>query len=514
MNRLRSIFDGMFDGVWLVGADRRTTYANAAMAGLLGTTPSALHGRPMTDFVDDPLWPEVIGFLDRQQGHAGERMELRLRRLDGSDLFGLIAGSPIEGPDGAFVGTMLNVSDMTGKRSLDAQLVQNQRLEAVGQFAGGVAHDFNNLLTSIRGYAELAHGSLHAGDPVRNDLTHVLASADKAADIVRTLLAFSRRQVLHPVDVDPGAVITELVPILRPLLGDDIELDLRIEPAHAWVRVDPTQLEQVIVNLAINARDAMPDGGTVTITVDDLPGTDPERPDPDLTAGPFVRISVADTGTGMDHGTRARIFDPFFTTKGPSKGTGLGLSTVLGIVTQSGGEIHLETAVGQGSTFSVDLPRVGAVVATRPGLALVGPDQASGTILLVEDDAAIREFACRVLAAGGYRVLEAADGASGLELSIAHPGPIDLLVTDVVMPGLRGHEMAAWIREGRPAIGVVFMSGYADEQVDGDASIATASRYLAKPFSVSALMEIVAQAIGDLDGPACATHTHVATAAG
>lgn len=370
MDRLRSIFDSMFDGVWLVGADRRTTYANSAMAGLLGTTPTALQGRPMTDFVEAAKWPEVVGFLDRQQVQAGERMELRLRRLDGSDLFGLIAGSPIESADGVFVGTMLNVSDMTGKRSLDARLLQRQRLEAIGQFAGGVAHDFNNLLTSIRGYAELAHGSLHPGDPVRDDLTHVLTGADKAAGIVRTLLAFSRRQVLHPVDVDPAVVITELLPLLRPLLGDGVKLDLRIEPTHAWVRVDPTQLEQVIVNLAVNGRDAMPDGGTLTITVHDLAGPDPERPDPDLSAGPFVRISVADTGTGMDADTRARAFDPFFTTKGPDKGTGLGLSTVFGIVAQSGGEVHLQTAVGHGSTFSVDIPQADGAdqhVATSAG---------------------------------------------------------------------------------------------------------------------------------------------------
>lgn len=358
MERLRSIFDGMFDGVWLVGADQRTTYANESMATLLGTTPAQMRDRAMVDFVDVEMWPAVVGFLDRQQRQAGERMELRLRRIDGSDLFGLIAGSPILGPDGAFVGTMLNVSDMTGKHSLDAQLVQSQRLEAVGRFAGGVAHDFNNLLTTIRGFAELAHDGLRAGDPVRDDVAQVLAGTDKAARIVRTLLAFARRQVLVPVDVDPGQVVAGLVPVLRPLLGDGVGLEVRVAPAHSLVRVDRTQLELALVNLAMNAHDAMPDGGTLTLTVQDLGPADPTRPDPDLSAGPFVRISVTDTGVGMDEATRARIFDPYFSTKGD--GPGLGLAAVLGIVTQSGGRVGVETTPGGGTTFAIDLPCAGS----------------------------------------------------------------------------------------------------------------------------------------------------------
>ncbi|MGK2851160.1 MAG: hybrid sensor histidine kinase/response regulator [Candidatus Limnocylindrales bacterium] len=507
MDRLRSIFDGMFDGVWLVGADQCTTYANRAMAGLLGTTPAELHGRAMTEFVDEALWTDVNGFLDRQRIQAGERMELRLRRADGSDLFGLIAGSPILTPDGTFVGTMLNVSDMTGKRSMDAQLVQNQRLEAVGQFAGGVAHDFNNLLTSIRGYAELALQSLVPGDPVRDDIAHVLVSADKAAGVVRTLLAFSRRQILAPVDVDPARIVNDLVPILRPLLGDRISLDIRVDSTHAWVRVDPTQLEQVIVNLAINARDAMPAGGTLTITVADLADNDPALPDPDQTSGPFVRISVSDDGIGMDDETKARIFDPFFTTKGPGKGTGLGLSTVFGIVAQSGGELHLQTQPGQGSTFSVDLPRVGAVQRLTVGRPVIGTARTTGMVLLVEDDASIREFAERVLRSAGYEVLEASDGDQGLAISEAHAGPIDLLMTDIMMPGIDGRELAARIRAKRPTIGIVVISGYADVGQDLEAE----AYFLAKPFSVAALMEATARALAarPTTGPAPAPATSV-----
>ena len=494
MDRLRSIFDGMFDGVWLVAADGRTTYANATMAGLLGSTPNEMRGHPITDFLDESLWAEVEGFLARQRIQAGERMELRLRRADGGDLFGLVAGSPITTTEGLYVGTVLNVSDVTGKRSIDAQMVQNQRLEAIGQFAGGIAHDFNNLLTSIQGYAELARAALPEGDPIRKDLDHVLAGAERASAITRKLLAFTRRQILVPVDIDPAQVIADLVVILRPLMGDDIDVALNIEATHGWIRVDPTQLEQVIVNLAVNAHDAMPTGGTVTIAVHDIETTDPDRPDPDLTAGPFVRISVSDTGTGMDEATRARIFDPFYTTKGPGKGTGLGLSTVFGIVAQSGGQIGVETAPGEGSTFHVDLPRVGTAVLPGPRLLTEAALRRSGVVLLVEDDPAVREYARRGLEAAGYTVLAAAGAHQAVRASERWGDGIDVMLTDLVMPGVHGPELATQIRMQRPAIGVVFMSGYADDDLGRDPELTASSEILPKPFNVEALSRAVGRA--------------------
>jgi PAS domain S-box-containing protein len=494
MDRLRSIFDGMFDGVWLVAADGRTTYANGTMAGLLGSTPNEMRGRPITDFLDEPLWAEVEGFLARQRTHAGERMELRLRRTDGSDLFGLVAGSPITTDEGVFVGTMLNVSDVTGKRSIDAQMVQNQRLEAIGQFAGGIAHDFNNLLTSIQGYAELARANVPEGDPIRKDLDQVLAGTERASAITRKLLAFTRRQILVPVDIDPAQVIADLVAILRPLMGDDIDIALNIEAKHGWIRVDPTQLEQVIVNLAVNAHDAMPTGGTVTIAVHDIESPDPDRPDPDLSAGPFVRISVSDTGTGMDEATRARIFDPFYTTKGPGKGTGLGLSTVFGIVAQSGGQIGVETTPGEGSTFHVDLPRVGAAVLPGPRLLAEATLRRSGVVLLVEDDPAVREYARRGLEAAGYTVLAAAGAHQAVRASERWGEGIDVLLTDLVMPGAHGPELAAQIRMQRPGIGVVFMSGYAEDVLGRGGELRASGEFLPKPFSVEALSRAVGRA--------------------
>ena len=497
MDRLRSIFDGMFDGVWLVGGDGRTTYANRAMAELLAVPRDDMRGRPMQDFLDPDGWPEVEDFLGRQRVQAGERMELCFRRADGTDLFGLMAGSPILTEDGTFVGTMLNVSDVTGKRSMDAQIVQNQRLEAIGQFAGGIAHDFNNLLTSIQGYTEFARSSLPPDDPIRADLDQVLASTERAGSITRKLLAFTRRQVLLPSNVDPAVVIADLVPILRPLLGDTVKVVLDAPLRQVAVRVDPTQLEQIILNLAVNARDAMPSGGTVSIAIRNVPPPDPERPDPDLTAGPFVRISVTDTGLGMDEETRTRIFDPFFTTKGPGKGTGLGLSTVFGIVAQSGGQIQVETEPGRGSTFHVDLPRV------RPAAAADPPDDdaamatQTGVVLLAEDDPSVREFARRSLELGGFTVLAAATGNQALEISASAKGRIDILLTDVVMPGLQGPKLADMVRVQRPDIAVVMMSGHAENGHGQGVEIDPLVEFLAKPFTVDEINRSVGRALAE-----------------
>ncbi|MBA2720387.1 MAG: PAS domain S-box protein [Chloroflexi bacterium] len=497
MDRLRSIFDGMFDGVWLVGGDGRTTYANRAMAELLGVPRNGMRGRSIQDFLDAEEWLEVEAFLARQRVHAGERMEACFRRADGTNLFGLVAGSPILTDDGTFVGTMLNVSDVTGKRSMDAQIVQNQRLEAIGQFAGGIAHDFNNLLTSIQGYTEFARSSLPPDDPIRADLDQVLASADRAGSITKKLLAFTRRQVLLPSDVDPAVVIADLVPILRPLLGDAVNVVLDAPLRQVAVRVDPTQLEQIILNLAVNARDAMPSGGTLSIAIRSGPPPDPERPDPDLTAGPFVRISVTDDGQGMDEETRTRIFDPFFTTKGPGKGTGLGLSTVFGIVAQSSGQIQVETEPGRGSTFHVDLPRV------RPAATADPPEEDSematrtGVVLLAEDDAAVREFARRSLELGGHTVIAAASGNQALEISSSARGRIDILVTDVVMPGLQGPELAEQVRIQRPDIAVVMMSGHAENGHGQGLELDPTVEFLAKPFTVDEINRLVGRALAE-----------------
>ncbi len=508
MGRLRSIFDGMFDGVWLLGADGRTTYVNRAIAVLLGTTRNAMRNRPLVDFVNVEGRGGVEAFLDRQRTHSGERMELSLRRQDGNEVNVLLAGSPIRHGD-LHVGVMLNVSDVSGKRSIDAQIMQNQRLEAIGQFAGGIAHDFNNLLTSIHGFAELARAQLGEDDLARRDLEQVLLGAERATAITSKLLAFTRRQVLIPTDVDPGDVITGLLPMIRPMLGDDIELTVVIDGGHSWVHVDPTQLEQVIVNLAINARDAMPTGGTLLISVHDLAPTDPTRPDADLTAGPFVRITVKDSGIGMDEATQAKMFDPFFTTKAEGKGTGLGLSTVFGIVAQSGGQISVETAPNSGATFHLDLPRADASEA-NPTLGSRGRADLQpvilrqGVVLVVDDDSPVLELCRRALKAVGYTVLTAPNGAEAMAMARAWDGAIDVLLTDMIMPGIDGTELAREIRAERPGVRVILTSGYAAALVDRPAIQAEISEFLPKPFDVPALQLAVARAVSGSAQPALA----------
>jgi signal transduction histidine kinase/CheY-like chemotaxis protein len=449
----------------------------------------------MADFVEESLRPDLRAFLRRQRDHAGERIELRFRREDGGSLVTLVAGSPITAEDGSFVGTILNVSDVTGKTAIDAQVIQNQRLEAIGQFAGGIAHDFNNLLTSIHGYAELARACLPEGDPIGEDLDQVLAGADRASAITRKLLAFTRRQILVPVIVDPAEIVADLIPILGPLLGDGIELSLEVAPSHGRIRVDPTQLEQVIVNLAVNARDAMPLGGHVIISIGDEGAGDAARPDLQLSPGPFVRISLADTGTGMDEATLTHAFDPFFTTKGPGRGTGLGLSAVSGIVAQSGGMVHVDTVLGSGSVFHVDLPRVSAAAPRRRPQPVDTKSSRSGVVLLVEDDAAVRGLARRILELSGYTVLAAARAGPAIRAVERWSERIDALVTDIAMPGMNGLDLAARIAERRSGIGVVFISGNADDVIDRDNELRAAGEFVAKPFASEVLSRAVGRAV-------------------
>jgi len=496
MDRLRGIFEGMFDGVWFVGPDGRTTYANSAMAGLLASTPTDMRDRSIEEYVDASVWPEVDAFLGRQRSVTGERIEVILRRADGGELLGLIAGSPISTIDGAFAGTMLNVSDVTGKQRLDAQRAQGQRLEAIGEFAGAIAHDFNNLLTAIRGHAELARIDLPEDHPTRSDLDQVILNADRASGITRKLLAFTRRQVLEPIVLDPAQVIADLVPMLQPVLGENIDLVLQVDPDHGWVRVDPVQLEQVIVNLAVNARDAMPAGGTLTVAIQNVKPADVDKPDATSARGPFVRVTVTDTGTGIDERTISRIFDPFFTTKAVGKGTGLGLATVFGIVAQSDGRIQVESQPGKGASFRIELPRVSPADAPSVVLAQSAPlTKETGVVLLAEDEPAVRNFTRRALERVGYTVLPAGNAEEALQASRGWSKQIDVLVTDVVMPGMHGPELAHRLGRERPAMGVLYISGYAEDAVAGGGEFATPGGFLAKPFTADGLARAVRRAV-------------------
>ena len=494
MERLGTIFDGMFDGVWLIGSDGRTTYVNEAMAGLLGTTPDAMHGHPITEYLSEEFQATAEEMIGRQSVSVAERVDMRFLRTDGADLWTLVAASPIVNADGSYVGSMLNVSDVTGKRAAQNQAMQNQKLEAIGAFAAGISHDFNNLLTAIRGYTELAHAELPEGG-IRADLDQVIASADRAQAITGRLLAFTRGQALQPVVVDPGRVVLDMLPMLRSLLSEDIEVVLDVEPGKFWVRIDPVALDQILVNLAVNAEDAMRDGGTLTISMDDVEG----RPQEALGGGearePSVRIRIADTGAGMDEATLARLFDPFFTTKDLGKGTGLGLSTVYGLIGQSAGTINVESAVGLGSTFTILLPKVAARFEKHGEPVVETPDLEVGTVLMVEDEPVVREFARRVLDRAGHTLVMAGSADEALAAADGWSGSIDVLLTDIVMPGMHGQVLAAKVLKARPDVRVIFMSGYAEDSLPALDRLATPAAFLAKPFSSATLSAAVAREI-------------------
>ncbi len=359
-------------------------------------------------------------------------------------------------------------TDITEKKKLEAQLIQAQRLEAVGLLAGGVAHDFNNLLTVIMGFSEVVLGGLCEEEPSHQMILEIHKAGQRAAALTRQLLAFSRKQVLAPVILDLNALVSETEKMLRRVIGEDIALTTVLDSALGKVEADPGQMEQVLVNLMVNARDAMPTGGKLTIATRNVELERSSTPvDAEVHVGPSVLLAVTDTGCGMDEATKARIFEPFFTTKEVGKGTGLGLATVYGIVKQSGGSIEVDSTPGQGTTFKIYLPRPAREVAPANGASSERQiiPRGNGTVLLVEDEEAIRSLASLALRSAGYSVVEARDGEEALAVSEGHRGLIDLLVTDVVMPKLNGRQLADRLASTRPTLRVLYMSGYTDDAV-------------------------------------------------
>jgi two-component system, cell cycle sensor histidine kinase and response regulator CckA len=376
------------------------------------------------------------------------------------------------------------------------QLRRSQKLEAFGQLAGGIAHDVNNMLAVISGYSSLLQDRLTLEDPLRRYVQEIGKAGERTAALTRQLLAFSRKQVLTPRALDLNQVVLDMDAMLRPLIGADIELVTLPYPARASVLADPSQLEQVILNLAVNARDAMPRGGTLTLETQHVELDAAAARHVDTPAGSYVLLTVSDTGCGMDAETRARLFDPFFT-KGKEHGTGLGLATVYGIVRQSGGQIAVESSPGQGACFRIYLPRVeaegeGVPVGEVPG----GPNAGWETVLVVEDEPLVRELIREVLTGQGYTVLEASHGAQAVEVCEQHPGPIHLVITDVVLPRMSGRELTERITAQRPEAKVLFMSGYADDAVLRHGILAGEAAFLPKPFTPATLAEKVRERLG------------------
>jgi len=391
--------------------------------------------------------------------------------------------------------------DITERKQLEEQFHQAQKMEAVGRLAGGVAHDFNNLLTAILGSADLVLDSLAVGVPEREEVEEIRKAALRAADLTRQLLAFSRQQIIAPIVLNPNDVVANMDKLLRRLLGEDVELRAVLAPDLATVKADPSQLEQVVLNLAVNARDAMPNGGKLTVETQNVE-LDEAYVRGHLSAHPgaYVMLAVSDTGVGMDAATQARIFEPFFTTKEKGKGTGLGLATVYGIVKQSGGWIWVYSEPGHGTSFKVYLPRV-AEAAAPAAPSPVPPVSVRGseTVLLVEDEEMIRHLVQKVLKANGYTVLVAASGRDAERVAGQHDGPIHLLMTDVVLPGLNGREVAQRLTAARAGIRVLYLSGYTDDAIVHHGVLEPGVAFLQKPFTPAVLGRKVREV---LDSPA------------
>jgi PAS domain S-box-containing protein len=382
-------------------------------------------------------------------------------------------------------------------RQTEDQFRQVQKMEAIGRLAGGVAHDFNNLLTIILGYSELMLGRLEPADTRRDLIVQIKNAGDRAASLTRQLLAFSRQQVLAPKVLDLNVVVTETEKMLRRLIGEDITLTTVLDPTLGQVKADPGQIEQVIMNLAVNARDAMPEGGNLTIETGNVELDEAyAKVHPEARAGNYVMLAVSDTGCGMDEAIKARIFEPFFTTKEAGKGTGLGLATVYGIVNQSGGSIYVYSELGRGTTFKIYLPLVeakkpSAGPQTSPSKIPSGKE----TLLLVEDEGAVRAMTRHILETCGYRILEASHGAEAIQTCEQSQDPIHLLVTDVVMPGIGGRQLAETLRSKHPELKVLYLSGYTDDAVVRHGVLEAGTNFLQKPFTPSSLAQKVREVL-------------------
>ena len=492
----RSLIQTAVYGIYRSSLDGRFLDVNPALIGMLGYD-SALEVfalDPQKDVFADPA--EYTRLIDefRRTGRI-DGVEVRWKRKDGALITARISGRAVAAGDEPADVVEAIAEDITERRVLEDQFRQAQKMEAVGRLAGGIAHDFNNLLMVIGGYTEVLLNQLTAGHPLLSKAEAIQQASDRATTLTRQLLAFSRKQLLELKVVDVNAIVSDMERLLRPLIGEDIELTTQLSPSLGCTRADAGQLEQVIMNLVVNAKDALPSGGKISIRTASVTLDDSDRPEPSfIKNGPYVIISVSDNGQGMDRETQARIFEPFFTTKEKGKGTGLGLSTVYGIVKQSGGYVFVQSEFGHGTAFTIYLPRVDepcdALTSTTASPSSVG---GSESILLVEDEESVRQLVRETLESRGYRVLEAANGHTALALAAERKDPLHLVITDVVMPGLSGHELAQQLLAVRPDLKVLYLSGYAQDAFPPSESH---KAFLQKPFTLQSLARKVREVLG------------------
>jgi two-component system cell cycle sensor histidine kinase/response regulator CckA len=504
--RFRALVENNSDALMLIDAEGRITYLSPSSGRHLGWTPDQMVRRSIFDFIH-PDDRGLVGVrLAETLQYPGQPIteEVRFRHADGAwrimeDIVVNRLGEPSVGA------IVVNLRDVTERRKLEEQLRHAQKMEAVGQLAGGVAHDFNNLLTAILGYCNLMMDEIPENDPLRQDVEEIQSAGERAAALTRQLLAFSRRQILQPQVVDINALVKQLEKLLLRLISEEVELVITLAPDASPARVDPASVEQILVNLAVNARDAMPEGGRLTIEtanveVDDAYATTHSTIKP----GRYVMLAVTDTGEGMDSATRARVFEPFFTTKDEGKGSGLGLATVYGMVKQNGGAIWVYSEPGHGSVFKVYLPPAATRTTASPrveqGRRESDPTHGWETVLVVEDEDAVRALAREVLVRHGYVVLEARHGVDALRVAERHTDDIHLLVTDVVMPHMGGRQLAERLSSGRPNMKILFMSGYTDQAIV-HRELTPGAAFLQKPFAPAALARRVRNLLDEQDVP-------------
>jgi two-component system cell cycle sensor histidine kinase/response regulator CckA len=498
------ISENAVDMIAVVDTKGRRLYNSPSYHRILGYTEQELRDSPtLAQIHPDDLQTVVEAAKEAQRSGVGRRIEYRMRRKDGDWVFLESTASAIRDAKGEVEKLVIVNREIGERRQLEEQLRQSQKMDAIGRLSGGVAHDFNNLLGVIIGYSEVLQEQMNEADPRRSCVDQVLEAGKRAASLTRQLLAFSRQQVLEPKVLVLNGVVSDMEKMLRRLIGEDVELTTNLDPELGKVRTDPGQIEQVIMNLAVNARDAMPEGGKLRIETSNAQMDEVivrRYPFP-VQPGEYILLTVSDSGIGMDKATQQRIFEPFFTTKEKGKGTGLGLATVYGVVKQSGGYIDVCSSPGNGTTFRIYLPRLGqdeAVHAAQPTLSI--PLQGTETVLLVEDEKNLRSLTCNLLELQGYVVLQAENGNEALKISRQNTSVIHLLLTDLVMPGIGGRALAQQLSKERPDMKVAYMSGYAGQTYGGQAVLRPGACFLQKPFTRDNLARKVREALEVPDG--------------
>ena len=496
--RYRSLVQSSVYGIYRSSLEGKFLDVNPALINMLGyeSADEVLALDPRKDVFVQPEDQSRLMEEFRRTGRM-DGIEVKWKRKSGNAVTVRISGRAVSSADEPADVLEAIAEDVTERRVLEDQFRQAQKMEAVGRLAGGVAHDFNNLLMVISGYTEVLLNELDPAHPLHVKARAIQQASDRATTLTRQLLAFSRKQMLELKVVDVNAIVQDMERLLRPLIGENVELFTRLAPDVGHTRADSGQLEQVLMNLVVNSKDAMPSGGRITIQTENITLDESDRREHTfIRPGHYVMLSVSDNGLGMTKETQSRIFEPFFTTKEKGKGTGLGLSTVYGIVKQTGGYVMVQSEVGSGTTFNIYLPLVEEKpephVAAAPRIVNGG----SETVLLVEDEESVRQLVRETLESKGYRVLEAENGQAGVAAAANHKGPIDLVITDVVMPGMSGRELAQRIEEARPDTKVLYLSGYTEDAIISEGTIESGTAFLQKPFTLQNLSRKVREVLG------------------